>query len=84
MTLERFKFLDLFMIVASGMIVAKFGLPQGPVGFIIYTLPVSDIDWHHIVSYCVHADDVQLYILFDPNIPGELDKGSIIIAKLHL
>ena len=65
----------------SDPILTQFGLPQGsvvgPVGFTIYILPVSEIARHHNVSYHVYADDIQLYIPFDPKVPGELDKATL-------
>ena len=46
------------------------GLPQGsvfgPIGYTIYTLPVGDIARRHQVFYHTYADDIQLYITFDP------------------
>ena len=63
----------------SEPIISQFGLPQGsvvgPVGYTIYTLPVGDIANHHNVSYHVYADDTQLYVSFDPKVPGELDSA---------
>ena len=50
------------------------GLPQGsvfgPLGYTIYTLPIGDTARHHHVSYHTYADDTQLYVTFDPKIPG--------------
>ena len=58
---------------------SDFGLPQGsvvgPAGYSIYTLPVGDIARHHSISYHLYADDTQLYISFDPKIPGELENA---------
>ena len=55
-----------------------FGLPQGsivgPIGYSIYTLPVGDIARRHGVNYHVYADDTQLYVTFDPKVPGDLEK----------
>ena len=54
----------------------NFGLPQGsivgPIGYSIYTLPVGDIIRHHCINYHLYADDTQLYISFNPKIPGDL------------
>ena len=53
-----------------------FGLPQGsvvgPIGYSIYTLPVGNIITHHCINYHLYADDTQLYISFNPKIPGDL------------
>ena len=58
---------------------SDFGLPQGsvdgPVGYSIYTLPVGDIARHHSISYHLYADDTQLYVSFDPKIPGDLENA---------
>ena len=58
---------------------SRFGLPQGsvvgPTGFRVYILPAGDIARYHKVSYHVYADDIQLYVAFDPKIPGALDKA---------
>ena len=58
---------------------SNFGLPQGsvvgPAGYSIYTLPVGDIARHHSISYHLYADDTQLYVSFDPKIPGDLENA---------
>ena len=55
------------------------GLPQGsvvgPTCYSIYTLPVGDIARHHSISYHLYADDTQLYVSFDPKIPGDLENA---------
>ena len=47
-----------------------FGLPQGsivgPLGFTIYVLPVGNIIRSYGLKFHMYADDVQLYIHFDP------------------
>jgi hypothetical protein len=59
--------------------VMQFGLPQGsvvgPIGYSIYTLPVGDIAISHDIDHHVYADDTQLYVSFDPKVPGELDRA---------
>lgn len=68
----------------SDPVIAQFGLPQGsvvgPVGYSLYTLPVGDIAKHHNVSHHVYADDTQLYVSFDPKVPGDL---SCAITRLQ-
>ena len=63
----------------SEPIISQFSLPQGsvvgPVGYTVYTLPVGDIANHHNVSHHVYADDTQLYVSFDPKVPGDLDSA---------
>ena len=63
----------------------EFGLPQGsivgPIGYSIYTLPVGDIARHHGINYHLYADDIQLYVSFDPRSPGALDNA---LTKLQI
>ena len=51
-----------------------YGVPQGsvkgPLDFIIYTLPVGDIIRSHNLDFHVYADDVQVYISFNPKEPN--------------
>ena len=48
----------------------SFGLPQGslvgPLGFSMYTSPIRHIINKFGLSYHIYADDIQLYINFDP------------------
>ena len=51
------------------------GVPQGsvlgPVLFTTYTIPITAICTRHGVKYHIGTDDTQLYITFDPSIPGD-------------
>ena len=48
-----------------------YGLPQGsivgPLSFTVYTIPIGRIIQKHDLSYHLYADDVQLYVSFDPS-----------------
>ena len=51
------------------------GVPQGsvlgPVLFTTYTIPITAICKRHGVKYHICTDNTQLYITFDPSIPGD-------------
>ena len=70
--------------ILSNPTTLEFGLPQGsivgPIGYSIYTLPIGDIIRYHRLHYHLYADDIQLYISFDPKTPGALDSA---LAKLQ-
>ena len=58
-----------------------FGVPQGsvigPQAFTFYIRDVGRIVDNHSINYHVYADDIQLLLSFDPNIPGDA------ICSLH-
>ena len=47
----------------------------GPIGYSIYTLPVGEIACHYDINYHLYADDIQLYVSFDPKTPGALNNA---------
>jgi len=60
------------------------GLPQGsivsPGIFTLYTSPMTSIIHRYNLQYHLYADDAQLYIEFDPKIPGDT---SVALYKLQ-
>ena len=63
--------------------VMNYGLPQGsivgPGSFKIYTLPIGRIIRIHGVSFHMYADDIQLYLSFDPIHPLSIQS---VLSKL--
>ena len=61
----------------SESIQADFGLLQasvlGPLLVIAYTEPMGNITQKKCISYHFYADDCQLYVPFDPQVPGDLE-----------
>ena len=61
-----------------------FGVPQGSVvGPLFFTMFISEINAivrKHSIKYHMYADDIQLYLPFNPKIDGE---AEMIIAKLN-
>ena len=53
----------------------NYGVPQGsiigPKAFTMYAQSVTAIIRHHRLRFHTYADDIQLYYVFDPSIPGE-------------
>ena len=54
----------------------SYGLPQGsivgPRAFTIYTIPIGRIIKRYNLSYHMYADDIQIYVSFDPNDPDSI------------
>ena len=69
----------------------KFGVPQGsvlgPLFFVLYTSSIGDILRKHNINYHIYADDIQLYLAFDPNESGAaisaLTRLSFCINDIH-
>jgi len=57
----------------------KYSLPQGsiigPLGFTLYTTPVGDIIRDCGIMFHVYADDIQLFLDFDPKIHGDSQRA---------
>lgn len=62
-----------------------YGVPQGsvigPQAFTYYTRIVGNIIEHHSLSYHVYADDVQIYLRFNPSADGEAVCALYRLAK---
>ena len=46
--------------------VCPLGLVLGPILFILYTSPLDDICWSHVLNYQLFADDQKIYMSFKP------------------
>ena len=49
------------------------GSVLGPILYLLYTSPLSNIIKKFNLSYHFYADDSQLYLSFQPTIPGDMD-----------
>jgi hypothetical protein len=62
-----------------------YGLPQGsivgPLSFTVYTLPIGRIIQEHGLSYHLYADDVQLYISFEPSSSSSIESALSTLTK---
>ena len=60
---------------ASTKTLLKYGVPQGsvigPQVFIYYSYTIGQIIRKHSIQYHIYADDVQLFLTFDPYLPGD-------------
>ena len=60
---------------SSKWIKLQYGVPQGsvlgPLLFSLYTAPIEAILRKHKLRYHKFADDLQIYVFFDPSKPGD-------------
>ncbi len=67
--------------VSSATHTMKYGFPQGsilgPIGYSMYTHPIGKILRDNDISYHIYADDSQLYVTFDPRVPGAYEVALI-------
>jgi hypothetical protein len=76
----------------SKMHYLKFGVPQGsiigPRAFTMYSQPVANIIRQYGIEFHIYADDVQLYLSFNPKIPGDsacaIFKLTSCVKEIHL
>jgi len=68
-----------------------FGVPQGsvigPQLFTYYIRPIGHILRQHSIEYHIYADDIQLYLIFNPTVPGDAEcalfRLSECVKELH-
>ena len=69
---------------------AQCGKPQGsvlgPLIFTLYLAPVGNIIWHHGLQFHIYADDMQLYVAFNPQtlVPLAVTKQSVVTCIWEL
>ena len=63
----------------------KCGVPQGsvlgPVIIALYTAPIQRIIRKHEVKHHKYAEDIQLYVKYDPVVPGEREEARSLHQK---
>ena len=53
---------------------------MGPILYLLYTSPLSNIIKKFNLSYHFYADDSQLYLSFQPTIPGD---GDLAVSNIE-